>query len=121
MGLKSQSDKFAPIITPQAILSNALIPGVGVKSDVARSLSRLRMGRDRNDGDLVSPGAINPEDAPSGRGFVFRVGFEDFLAVRSFDRSELVGVESRVAWIGFQQSKGLSHCLELFGEGWSRR
>ena len=34
MGFESQSDKFAPIIIPQAILSNALMPGVGVNSDV---------------------------------------------------------------------------------------
>jgi hypothetical protein len=36
MGLKFQSDKFAPIITPQAILSNALMLGMGVKSTGGR-------------------------------------------------------------------------------------
>lgn len=80
---------------------------------------RLRMGRDRDDGDLVSSGTVDPEDAPSGRGFVFRVGFEDLLAVWPLDRGELVGVETRVAWIGLQHAKGFSHCLELLGEGWS--
>ena len=76
------------------------------------------MRRDGEDGDLVSAGAVYPENPPCGRCLVFGAGFEDFLAVRAFDGSELVGAEAGMAGIGFEQPERLSHGFQsLFQSG----
>ena len=64
--------------------------------------ARSGMRSDGQDRDLLLVRSVIPEDPPGSGSFVFGAGLEDFLAVRSFERTEFVGVGARMAGIGFQ-------------------
>ena len=77
---------------------------------------RSGMRCDGEDRDLFFIGAVVPENPPSGGSPVLCIGLEDLLAAGSFERVEFVGVETGVAGIGFQQTQGLAHRFQAFGQ-----
>jgi len=83
------------------------------------------MARDRDYGDhgnsLLAPGLIGtevPEDAVGAGSFVLSIGLEDFFAVRTHERSELVGMETRVTRIYFEITESLANLAQNRGKRW---
>src|SRR5208282_99378 len=63
------------------------------------------MRRDSYDCDGIGFGAAEPEDAVSGRSFIFSVSFEDFLAARATERLIFVRMQGRMALAGPEQAE----------------
>lgn len=70
------------------------------------------MRRDRNHDDLTLPGPVVPEDPIDCRRLALGVGCKDLFAARTFQTFILVGVETRMAEIGFHEAEGLSYRLQ---------
>ena len=66
-------------------------------------------GDDRNKSSL---GAIIPEDPVGARCFLLGICLEDLFPVRPFERSKFVGVQRRMAGVGFKKPKTFPDSLE---------
>ncbi len=76
----------------------------------------LRMLGDGDDRDFFFVRPIEPENSIGGWGFILSIGLEDFLSVWPCESAVFMSVQTRMSWIGFKVTEGLSNGLEAFEE-----